>query len=223
MLVTNIPCNGKFIVTYPFGVYDEKLNYYNADKRHHGTDIVIENKIVYSASMGTVIFAGWNSQGYGNLVIVKNGNYTFYYAHLSKIYVKYNDSVDFLTQIGVQGATGNVTGEHLHFEVRYNNIVQNSSDYMKIPNRCGIYNSYDYAYETETSNTTQESYNYKIGTLVVYDNYHENENTDTMISCMEKFGSWQQDFISDIIVGAKNPYRLKNGRFLNNSNIKEVK
>lgn len=223
MKVTNIPCNGKFIVTYPFGVFDEKLNYYNTDKKHHGTDIVIQNRKVVSASLGEVIFAGWNSQGYGNLVMVRNGDYVFYYAHLEKIFVKYGDRVDYLTEIGIQGRSGNVTGEHLHFEVRYKNQVINSSDYMRIPNEYGSYNSYDFAFDTESNKIKIQDYIYKIGNLVVYDNYHENENTLTSVNCMEKFGSWQQDFIQDIIVGAKNPYRLKNGRYLSNDNIKEVK
>lgn len=223
MKVTNIPCNGKFIVTYPFGIYDERLNWYNSDKRHHGTDIVISNRIVVSASLGQVIFAGWNSQGYGNLVMVKNGDYVLYYAHLEKIYVKYGDNVDFLTQIGIQGRTGNVTGEHLHFEVRYKGQVINSSEYMKIPNEYGTYNSYDYSFELEENKQIKQDYIYKIGSLVVYDNYHENENTETEVNCINKFGSWQQDFIDDIVVGSRNPYKLKNGRYLNNGNIRELK
>ena len=222
MLVTNIPCNGRFKITYPFGIFDERLNWYNADKKHHGTDIVIEDKKVYSASRGTVIFAGWNSQGYGNLVMVKNGDYVFYYAHLSKILVKYNDSVDYTTQIGIQGRTGNVTGEHLHFEVRYKNQVINSSEYMKIPNKYGSYNSYDYAFEVENK-TNKIDYNYKIGQLVVYDNFFDTSSTNVSRNCIESFSSWLQDYIEDIEVGANNPYRLKNGRYLRNENIKEVK
>lgn len=34
---------------------------------------------------GEVVYAGWNNQGYGNLVIVQNGDYKTYYAHLSSI------------------------------------------------------------------------------------------------------------------------------------------
>ena len=148
MKVWNIPCNSCFTVTYPFGVYDRNLNKTN-DFRHHGTDIVIDDKKVISASVGKVIFAGWNNDGYGNLVMVQNGEYVFYYAHLKSISVSYGQEVNYLTQIGVQGATGYVTGEHLHFEVRRNGIVQNSSNYMKIPNEYGRYNPEDYSFDLD--------------------------------------------------------------------------
>ena len=50
MKAWKIPCNTEFRVTYPYGVFDENLNWYNADKRHHGTDIGILDRKVVSAS-----------------------------------------------------------------------------------------------------------------------------------------------------------------------------
>jgi murein DD-endopeptidase MepM/ murein hydrolase activator NlpD len=62
--------------------------------------------------------AGWDGS-YGNDVIIKHadGKYTLY-GHLSQALVSAGQTVTESQQIGVSGATGNVTGPHLHFEVR---------------------------------------------------------------------------------------------------------
>jgi murein DD-endopeptidase MepM/ murein hydrolase activator NlpD len=66
-----------------------------------------------------VVFTGVNG-GYGNLIVIAHGNgYTTYYGHLSKIYVKVGQKVHRGAGIiGRVGATGRVTGPHLHFEIR---------------------------------------------------------------------------------------------------------
>ena len=69
---------------------------------------------------GKVVYAGWNDQGYGNLVIIENGPYRVYFAHLSKIPVKVGEKVNAGMIIGYSGNTGNSTGPHLHYEVRKN-------------------------------------------------------------------------------------------------------
>ncbi len=73
---------------------------------------------VHSVAAGTVVSAGWDGS-YGNDVIVRHadGRYTLY-GHLSQTLVSAGQSVTEGQQIGVSGATGNVTGPHLHFEVR---------------------------------------------------------------------------------------------------------
>lgn len=138
-------------------MYDRSINK-TADGRHHGIDCWgIGNKNVFSASRGKVIFAGWDNTGYGNLVKVQDGEYTHYYAHLERILVKLGQSVDFTTQIGIYGATGNVTGPHLHYEVRKNGVVIDPTTLMGVPNKEGIYNSYNYVLEVDVWN-----YKYKI-------------------------------------------------------------
>jgi murein DD-endopeptidase MepM/ murein hydrolase activator NlpD len=69
---------------------------------------------------GEVVYAGWNDEGYGNLVIVQNGNYKTYFAHLSKIPVEVGQTVHAGEVVGKSGNTGNSTGPHLHYEVRKN-------------------------------------------------------------------------------------------------------
>ncbi|MCP9990464.1 M23 family metallopeptidase [Streptomyces albogriseolus] len=73
---------------------------------------------VQSVGVGTVVEAGWGG-AYGNQVVIKmhDGTYT-QYAHLSSIAVSAGQEVTAGQQIGLSGATGNVTGAHLHFEAR---------------------------------------------------------------------------------------------------------
>ncbi len=90
-------------------------------KIHKGVDFKAHyGEAVYAAGTGTVIFAGV-SGGYGNLIQIKHPNgYITMYGHLSKIYVKGGHHVRRGEIIGRVGATGRVTGPHLHFEIRKN-------------------------------------------------------------------------------------------------------
>jgi murein DD-endopeptidase MepM/ murein hydrolase activator NlpD len=74
---------------------------------------------------GKVTYAGWNNEGYGNLVIVDNGTYKTYYAHLSSIPVKVGQIVNKGEIVGISGNSGNSTGPHLHYEIRKNGVAIN--------------------------------------------------------------------------------------------------
>jgi len=75
---------------------------------------------IYAADAGVVVLSGWNSNGYGNVIMIdhQNGYHTLY-AHLSSTSVSCGASVGQGAVIGYAGSTGNSTGPHLHFEVRY--------------------------------------------------------------------------------------------------------
>jgi peptidoglycan hydrolase-like protein with peptidoglycan-binding domain len=90
------------------------------DHLHTGIDFPVpEGTPVGAAGVGTVIFAGYNTGGYGNLVVVQHRlGYTSWYAHLSSVVVSSGQAVDGGTRIGYVGSTGYSTGPHLHFEVR---------------------------------------------------------------------------------------------------------
>ena len=88
-------------------------------KNHTGTDIAasIGTKIV-SATDGTVILA--SSEGdYGNHLKIQINDVIIVYAHCNKLYVKEGDVITQGQEIAEVGNTGNTTGPHLHFEVRY--------------------------------------------------------------------------------------------------------
>lgn len=90
-------------------------------KDHKGTDIaaVTGTKIV-SATDGTVILA--SSEGdYGNHLKIQINDVIIVYAHCNKLYVKEGDTITQGQEIAEVGSTGNTTGPHLHFEVRYQN------------------------------------------------------------------------------------------------------
>jgi murein DD-endopeptidase MepM/ murein hydrolase activator NlpD len=89
-------------------------------RRHAGIDFPVPyGTRVGAAGVGTTIFAGWNTGGYGNLVVVQHRlGYTSWYAHLSQITSWVGERVSGGTRLGYVGSTGYSTGPHLHFEVR---------------------------------------------------------------------------------------------------------
>ncbi|HLU82258.1 MAG TPA: LysM peptidoglycan-binding domain-containing protein [Trueperaceae bacterium] len=74
---------------------------------------------IYAAAAGTVTHSGWQG-GYGKLVIIDNGDNSYYYAHASEVLVSEGQYVEAGTVIALVGSTGNSTGSHLHFEIRVN-------------------------------------------------------------------------------------------------------
>jgi murein DD-endopeptidase MepM/ murein hydrolase activator NlpD len=85
----------------------------------------------YAADGGFVSFAGWTDIGYGNLVVIDHANgYATYYAHLSGFRVYAGQSVQRGQLIGLVGSTGNSSGPHLHFEIRYNYSLLNPRLYL---------------------------------------------------------------------------------------------
>jgi murein DD-endopeptidase MepM/ murein hydrolase activator NlpD len=75
---------------------------------------------VFASDSGVVVFAGAATGGYGYMIIIDHGTgYQTLYAHLSSVRVRCGQSVGQGGYIGAIGSTGNSTGPHLHFEVRY--------------------------------------------------------------------------------------------------------
>ena len=86
---------------------------------------------VGAAGVGVTEFAGWNTGGYGNLVVVRHRlGYTTWYAHLSTITTWVGEEVTGGTRLGYVGSTGNSTGPHLHFELRKNAVPIDPMPYL---------------------------------------------------------------------------------------------
>ena len=98
---------------------------------HKGIDIAGSyGTPIYAADGGTVVYAGWMS-GYGYLVQINHGNgYVTYYGHNSSLLVSVGQHVYKGQQIARMGSTGNSTGNHCHFEVRYNGVAKNPLNYL---------------------------------------------------------------------------------------------
>jgi murein DD-endopeptidase MepM/ murein hydrolase activator NlpD len=89
---------------------------------HMGLDYgVATGSPIYATMPGEVVEAGDNGP-YGLLVIIQNGDYKTYYAHLSVISIQVGQIVQPGQQIGLSGNTGRSTGPHLHYEIRYRGI-----------------------------------------------------------------------------------------------------
>lgn len=86
---------------------------------HTGIDFrVSSGTAIYSIGDGQVVDTGY-SNAYGNYVEIYHGNNIYsFYAHNTRVLVSTGDTVSKGEQISVSGATGNVTGPHLHFEIR---------------------------------------------------------------------------------------------------------
>ena len=101
-------------------------------KFHEGIDIAAPTGSDIVAFMsGKVIFSGWDSGGYGNLVIIDNGNGLHsYYGHNSKLDVSAGQNVSKGQHISDVGSTGDSTGPHCHFEIRKNGVQVNPANYL---------------------------------------------------------------------------------------------
>ena len=101
-------------------------------RTHTGIDFpVAYGTRVGAAGVGVTEFAGWNSGGYGNLVVVRHRlGYTTWYAHLSSITTWVGENVTGGTRLGYVGSTGRSTGPHLHFELRKNAVPIDPLPYL---------------------------------------------------------------------------------------------
>lgn len=104
-------------VTSGFGPRRDPLS--GHDAWHQGVDLAAPaNSKVLSTAPGTVLSAGRRG-GYGIIVEVDHGaGVATRYAHLSEALVTRGQRVAGGEPLGVIGASGRVTGQHLHFEVR---------------------------------------------------------------------------------------------------------
>jgi murein DD-endopeptidase MepM/ murein hydrolase activator NlpD len=104
-------------VSSSFGVRKDPMT--GKPRLHAGIDlVVIGDPEVRSIDEGLVVFAGPLGD-YGNLVSVKHAEgISSHYAHLAYISVHVGDRVKQGAIVGVVGATGRATNEHLHFEIR---------------------------------------------------------------------------------------------------------
>lgn len=99
---------------------------------HKGIDFAASaGTPIYASAEGKVVYSGYNTGGYGNLVIIEHSNGAqTYYAHCSRLYVNVGDKVSQGQRIAGVGTTGDSTGNHLHFEIRIDGSPVNPSKYL---------------------------------------------------------------------------------------------
>ena len=127
-----LPLEKQSLLSYVSSSFGEKRGYTNdqgkyVEDTHTGIDFYwgsISGETIYAVDGGVVVYAGYGSgvhYGFGNMVLINHGNgrYTLY-AHMNdtpKVSVS-TTPISQGTPLGNVGRTGNVTGIHLHFEVR---------------------------------------------------------------------------------------------------------
>lgn len=111
------PITGK--ITSEFGEREATIKGMTTD--HKGIDISANNGTnIKSAIDGIVSVAEENSE-YGKFIKITNGDVMTVYAHCKALKVKVGDKIKAGQTIALVGSTGNSTGPHLHFEIRYEN------------------------------------------------------------------------------------------------------
>ncbi len=118
------------IVTLEFGQPDPPYQIL-----HTGIDIAnpqgLQGDPIHPFAKGTVTFAGEDSLGYGNYVVIDNGSHvTSLYGHMEAVTTKVGTTVDTNTIIGYEGETGNATGPHLHFQINAYGIPVNPRTFL---------------------------------------------------------------------------------------------
>ncbi len=121
-----VPAGG--VITCHFGYRTDP-----APGNHTGMDIALPTgNAIVAANDGTVTFAAYSSNGYGNYVDINHGDGSATrYAHCSKLYVKVGQKVKRGETIAAVGNTGWSTGPHLHFEVIINGKRVNPLPYIR--------------------------------------------------------------------------------------------
>ena len=127
------PVKSAFRFTSQFGYRRDPKT--GGRRMHSGVDFAAGmGTPLYSTADGVVTHSGWQS-GYGRLVKIQHEfGIETRYAHMSKLRVKVGQRVSRGQHIGDMGASGRVTGVHLHYEVRVGGKAVNPMIYIKAAN-----------------------------------------------------------------------------------------
>lgn len=127
------PVKNAFRFTSPFGFRRDPKT--GGRRMHAGVDFAAASGTpLYATADGVVTHSGWQS-GYGRLVKIQHKfGIETRYAHMSRLRVKVGQRVSRGQRIGDMGASGRVTGVHLHYEVRVGGQPVNPMIYIKAAN-----------------------------------------------------------------------------------------
>jgi murein DD-endopeptidase MepM/ murein hydrolase activator NlpD len=127
------PVKSSFRFTSSFGFRRDPKT--GGRRMHNGVDFAASlGTPLHATADGVVTHSGWLS-GYGRLVKIQHDfGIETRYAHLSRLNVKVGQRVSRGQRIGDMGASGRVTGVHLHYEVRVGGKAVNPMIYIKAAN-----------------------------------------------------------------------------------------
>lgn len=142
--INNSPVHSDIIITYPYGVADSGYSC----GWHTGVDFAPygnteNNPIIYPVKEGEVVYVNLTTSpalGVQVQILDDEGHY-WRYCHMvaGSVQVSVGDTVTTQTPLGRMGATGNVTGRHLHLECSSTQAWQcstflNPCEILGIPN-----------------------------------------------------------------------------------------
>ncbi|HLM66404.1 MAG TPA: peptidoglycan DD-metalloendopeptidase family protein [Longimicrobium sp.] len=116
---TILPANGHLSSLFSGSRYHPVLR---ISRPHKGIDIAARvGEPILAAAKGRVVFSGNRGNGYGYMVEIDHGHgFITRYAHASRLHVRSGQTVERGFRIADVGATGLVSGPHLHYEVEQN-------------------------------------------------------------------------------------------------------
>jgi len=117
-----IPFNGKANITFKFG---EDPDWYTRvfGYPHNGVDWGMKvGRAILACDDGGVSYSDYTPDADGCGIILKHAWGISLYWHLSQLIAKLNQEVKKGDTIGISGATGFVTGPHLHFGIKVNGV-----------------------------------------------------------------------------------------------------
>lgn len=145
MLSLGLPSANQYINALPGGAYvypimsarlsskigKRKHPIYKVSKHHKGIDLAAPmNSPIRAIAEGTVVFAD-RYKGYGNLVVIDHGDgLTSHYGHCHEINVAPLEHIAAGQIVATVGKTGNVTGPHLHLEIRKEGKAVDPQNYL---------------------------------------------------------------------------------------------
>ncbi len=127
----------KMVVTSPFGMRQHPVT--GARMHHNGVDLRAHFDTLYAPLDGVVEKVFYHAAG-GITLSVRHGDFVLSYAHLSEFFVAPQRSVTAGQPMGRTGATGRVTGPHVHISVRFKDKVIDPWPVLKL---ISDYNEYE--------------------------------------------------------------------------------
>ncbi len=114
------PFDSAFTISSDFGLRTHPIS--GKSQFHNGIDFSCPNgTVVFSVAHGRVLSVVYNDPVIGNSITISHlNNWTTSFSHLETINVSADQIVSIYDPIGTTGDSGNVTGHHLHFTIRYN-------------------------------------------------------------------------------------------------------
>jgi murein DD-endopeptidase MepM/ murein hydrolase activator NlpD len=113
LLVVCLPLK-RLEITSPFGYRNHPVT--GVYTFHNGVDLRAQHDTVYAVADGRVVNAAYDEK-LGIFIRLTHGAWQSTYGHLSQVFVNWDYEIYAGQPIGITGATGRVTGEHLHFSI----------------------------------------------------------------------------------------------------------